>query len=108
MQASVIIPYADRPEHIEHTLRALDAQTSTSFEVIVSDYGRSSDRVERLARKGWRFGLRRVVPTACGASRVARARNAGAAAARGELLIFLDCDIIVRPDFVQQHLRGFE
>jgi cellulose synthase/poly-beta-1,6-N-acetylglucosamine synthase-like glycosyltransferase len=35
-----------------------------------------------------------------------RARNAGAATARGELLIFIDDDISVGPSFVQEHVRA--
>lgn len=37
-----------------------------------------------------------------------RARNLGGGVARGELLIFVDDDITVRPDFVKRHLRAHE
>jgi GT2 family glycosyltransferase len=95
---SVIIATHNRIETLRETLRHFDHQSvgAGNYEVIVVDDG-SSPAVAvaepvRLVRLE-------------GEERSA-ARNAGARAARGELLIFIDDDITVAADFIEQHLTA--
>ncbi len=101
--ASAIIPCYDAPGELALTLAALERQTYPRdlFEVIVVDDGSPTPiaapsdsplniRVERQDDRG--FGL-------------ARARNNGARAARGDFLVFLDCDILVEDDWLARHAR---
>lgn len=96
---SVIVPTVDRPATLARCLAALADQTlaQDAYEVIVID-----DAPEP------------TVPDDCGATRVHRtggqgaamARNAGAQIARGELLLFLDDDLIATPALLERHVAA--
>ncbi len=91
---SVVIPAYNAERTLAHCLDALLTQTASgaSFEVIIADDG-STDRTRAIADE---YAARveeprvRVVSQAnCGAG---AARNLGAQAARGDVLLFLDAD----------------
>ena len=91
MQVSIVIPTFNRPYYLTEALASLVAQSSGDWEVVVVDDG-SDPPVDRewirdqLAERD--FQLIRH-PSSRG---VPAAKNAGAAAARGELITFLDDD----------------
>ena len=91
---SVVICTRDRADQLETCLRYLNRQEYPRFEVVVVDNAPTSDAVRSLieARRG---GVRHryVVEPRGGLS---WARNAGIAAASGEIIAFLDDD--VEPD----------
>ena len=92
---SIIVPAHNEETFIVPTLRALHlaaGQAGRPFEVIVVDDG-STDRTASLASAEGA----RVVSAAV--RQIAGARNAGARAAGGDLLIFVDADTLV-PDTV--------
>ena len=92
MKLSVIIPVFNGGEGLRRGLEALAASSRPPDEVIVVDDG-STDTSGTLAA-----GLgARVISLADGPRGPARARNLGAAAATGDLLIFLDADVVVHP-----------
>jgi cellulose synthase/poly-beta-1,6-N-acetylglucosamine synthase-like glycosyltransferase len=94
---SFVIPAHDEEVLLGATLRALHAATrglGEPTEVIVVDDA-STDRTADVARE---HGAR-VVPVAC--RQISGARNAGAGAAMGDLLVFVDADTIVGADVVQ-------
>lgn len=95
---SVIIPTYNRKESLLRTLDSLARQTypAERFEVIVVDDG-GSDGTEMIAQQSFPFALCYIRQQNQGA---ATARNRGAAEARGEILIFLDDDITVAPQFI--------
>lgn len=84
----LLLPRALRAVH--HAAR----QTGISYQVIVADDG-STDRTAELARAGGA----EVVP--CEHRQIAATRNAGAMAADGDLLIFVDADTEVTPEAVK-------
>jgi GT2 family glycosyltransferase len=98
---SVVVPTRDRHASLATLLGSLHAQDLPpgSFETIVVDDG-STPPVESALAPG-----RPVVVRLEGRERSA-ARNAGAHAARGELLVFLDDDLTVGADFVSAHVRA--
>jgi glycosyltransferase involved in cell wall biosynthesis len=108
IKASVIIPTYRRPMLLKTTLQYLTRQTTAlnEVEVIVVDDG-SPDDETRLAVEGARvdYDLRYVYLPRAEDSCRSRTRNAGIAEARGEILIFLDDDMVVRPDFIAEHVR---
>jgi len=100
MRFSVVIPTYNRAELLALALDSVLAQrTSVPYEVIAVD-NNSTDHtrevVERAA-KGAAAEVRYVFEPVQGSS---AARNAGIAAARGEILAFLDDDVIAEPDWL--------
>jgi GT2 family glycosyltransferase len=89
--ASIVIPTRERPAYLEVALASVAPQAARAgAEVIVVDDG----ELARNAELAERFGARYV---ALGRPRgLNAARNAGVAAARGELLAFIDDDVEVR------------
>ncbi|MBI2837568.1 MAG: glycosyltransferase family 2 protein [Acidobacteria bacterium] len=90
---SVIIPVHNGVRMLERCLEALSASLPVNHECIVVDDG-SAEEVTHLAEH---FGTRYVRVTG-GPLGPAHARNAGAAAAKGAILFFIDADVVVRPD----------
>ncbi|WP_376791634.1 glycosyltransferase [Thermoflexus sp.] len=96
---SVIIPTLNEAAYLPRLLEALAGQTRRPDEVIVADAG-STDGTPEIARA---WGAQ-VVP----GGRPAVGRNAGARIARGTWLVFLDADVVPRPDFLEKALGEME
>jgi GT2 family glycosyltransferase len=101
---SIIIATRDRQEKLSKTVARLHKQDLDPclYELIVVDDG--SNPPVRLAEGD---GTARVRVTRSGGEGRSLARNRGAAAARGERLVFLDDDMCTEPDFLSEHLRAF-
>jgi polysaccharide pyruvyl transferase WcaK-like protein/GT2 family glycosyltransferase len=87
---SVVVCTRDRADQLEACLRHLDRQEYPRFEVVVVDNAPASDAVRALvqARQGpvrYRYAVERR-------GGLSWARNAGIAAASGEIIAFLDDD----------------
>jgi glycosyltransferase involved in cell wall biosynthesis len=98
---SVVIPVLNAERWIADQLRALAAQTYDGpWEVVVVDNG-CSDASVPIALS-FREALPELrVARAHGRRSLNHARNAGAAAARGELLAFCDADDVVDPGWLE-------
>ncbi|RPI03204.1 MAG: glycosyltransferase family 2 protein [Ignavibacteriae bacterium] len=97
MEFSVIIPTYQEEACIERCLRSIVQQDigRTKFEIIVSD-AHSADRTAEIAR---RYADRVLVDEKRG---IAYGRNAGAKTAGGDILVFVDADATLAPDFLSQ------
>jgi glycosyltransferase involved in cell wall biosynthesis len=109
MDASIIVCTYNRAESLRDTLRALQAQqvdARRSWEVLVVD-NNSKDHTRQVVEEAQRQWprLRYEFETAQGLS---HARNHGIAAARGEVLLFTDDDVLPEPDWVETTLSGLE
>jgi GT2 family glycosyltransferase len=93
---SVVTLVADRAGHLGHLVGGLARSARAPDELVVVDMGSTDDPRAAVARREPRFPVRWLdVPRAQGgALPLARARNVGAEAARGERLLFLDVDCI--------------
>lgn len=103
LTVSVVIPVYNRPATVSRTLLSLAAQTpeSPDFEVHVADDGSTEDMRSVVdSAQGLDVHYHRRESTSFGAG---QARNLGAAAARGEIVVFLDADCLVPPDFILGH-----
>lgn len=97
---SIIIPTRNEEEYLPYLLRSIKAQTLAEYEIIVADAA-STDRTREIAVE---YGARVVE-----GGLPAKGRNLGAAAAQGEILLFLDADVILPdPWFVQKTVAEFE
>jgi GT2 family glycosyltransferase len=101
---SVIIPHYNDLDHLEHCLEALRRQTlwQERYEVIVADNNSVGgvQAVERIA------GDAIVVPAP--EQGAGPARNAGAAAARGAVLAFIDSDCLADRNWLSEGISALE
>ena len=95
---SVVIPALNEEKYIETTLFHLKMQKP--FEIIVAD-AHSKDSTVKVAKK---YGCR-VVEAKPGAA--SYARNAGANAAKVNIILFIDADTIVFPNLLETIERDF-
>ena len=104
---SIVVSTYEWPEALGAVLRGLAGQSDTSFEVVVADDGSTVETAETVARWEPVFGTRLAhVWQPDEGFRLARVRNLGAAAARGDFLVFIDGDCIPRRHFVAAIRRG--
>ena len=101
---SVVVATYDRAALLEQLLGDLARQTLSPerFEVVVVDDGSREPVAPRLERLAPPFALRVETQKNAGA---AAARHRGVLAARGELLVIVDDDMRVPPEFLEAHLR---
>lgn len=102
----MILPVLDGEEHIGDQLAALAAQTYRGeWELVVVDNG-CGDRSMDIVRT-WAPRLPSVTTVDATARRgLNRARNAGAAAARGDFLAFCDADDVATPGWLDAMAEG--
>ena len=99
---SVIIPYHNAEATIFATLRAVAETTYPHYEVITVDDGSEEKLYDEIAET---TGLHLAMLRQSGA---AAARNWGARAASGELLFFVDADVVIRAETIEEIVRTFE
>lgn len=92
---SLIVPVYDGGRKWSRVLDALGALDPPPGEIIVVDDGSTDGSAGAAEARGWTV-LRTPIPQ----SGPAVARNLGAARARGEVLFFIDADVLVYPDAV--------
>lgn len=93
MRISVIIPAYDSAREVAECVAAVAASLTLSDEIIVVDDG-SIDETAAVAASG---GARVLRQRNRGP---AAARNLGAASATGDVLMFVDADVVVAPDAI--------
>ena len=107
MHLSIVIPAFNEARLIERCLRSVAASVAQNLtpgftsEVIVVD-NNSTDNTANLARQA---GARVVFEPI---NQIGRARNAGAAEATGEWLLFLDADSVLSPGLLADIVRVIE
>ena len=103
MRFTVVIPTHERRDTVVRTVEALARQASGDFEVVVVVDGSSDGSAAALRALRTPFPLRVLEQSNRGAG---AARNAGAAVAGGELLLFLDDDMEADPRLLEEHDRS--
>ena len=98
-EISVIIPALNEEKYIKYPLSGLKKQTFTNFETIVVDGG-SEDRTAKVAKSAAKV----IVDRRRG---VSAARNKGAEAAKGKILLFIDADTKPSPKLLETYHHIF-
>ncbi len=101
---SIIIPAYNEEDYLANTITALKEampHISLEGEIIVVD-NNSSDDTAKIAKQN------RVKVIFEAINQISRARNAGARAAKGRYLIFVDADTIIPTALLQQALSNLE
>lgn len=92
---SIIIPTLQEEKYLENTLKSLKTKLTLPHEIIVSD-GKSTDRTVEIAKK---YADKVLEYSGIERQTIAQGRNAGAKAATGDYLVFIDADCdIQNPD----------
>jgi glycosyltransferase involved in cell wall biosynthesis len=92
MKVSVIVPTLNEEKMLPRLLDSVKAQDFDDYEVIIAD-ARSTDRTREIAAG---YGCRVV-----DGGMPAAGRNAGASAANGDFLFFLDADVFLPEGFIR-------
>ncbi|MBS0246925.1 MAG: glycosyltransferase family 2 protein [Proteobacteria bacterium] len=103
---SVIVTTYNREDALAAVLRSLARQSDRDFEVLVADDG--SGPATAALVEAWKAKVGHRVEHVWHEDKGFRAgeiRNRAVLAARGDYIVFLDGDCIVRPDFVAQHRK---
>ncbi|SCD22176.1 Succinoglycan_BP_ExoA [Proteiniphilum saccharofermentans] len=95
---SIIIPLYNRPDEVDELLESLCKQTDKQFEVVVVEDGstRKSDTVVKKYRDKLDIIYFEKPNSGPGLT-----RNAGAAGAKYDYLIFFDSDCIIPPNYIE-------
>nr|MBT4279472.1 glycosyltransferase [Actinomycetota bacterium] len=103
LRVTVVLPCYQGQEALDLTFAGLAAQTYPLdlLEVVVADDGSSPPIT---VPPGAPFEARAVAQVHDGFG-LARARNLGAASASGDIVVFLDCDMVPEPGLVEAHAR---
>lgn len=107
MNISVIIPTYNRADILATSLKALEQQTLPlqDFEVVLVDDGSSDETPNILERfkKESPLSLKTFRQDNAGQG---KARNHALDHAQGKIVVLLGDDIVVKPDFLEQHLAS--
>jgi len=102
LTVSVVIPVHNAEKHFAASLQSITTSTYRSFELIVVDDA-SNDRSAEIAES---YGATVVRRDSQGGP--AAARNQGAGVAQGDILLFLDSDVMVKPDTLGKIVQVFQ
>ena len=110
MFASVVIPTYNRRSILEKCLLALEQQILFSeldgYEVVVVDDGSTDGTPSWLRDEASRFPHVRMVEQEHGGP--AEGRNRGVDNSRGDLIVFIDSDLVVTESFLACHARALQ
>jgi glycosyltransferase involved in cell wall biosynthesis len=105
---SVVIPTYNRLPILRKCLRALEEQQISApvqgYEVVVVDDGSSDDTVPWLRAHTAALPHVRLIRQEHGGP--AEGRNRGVREARGDVIVFIDSDLVVTPTFLSSHARA--
>ena len=110
MFLSVVIPTYNRLPILQKCLLALEAQDPaaeiTGYEVVLVDDGSTDATVSWLRQHSLQLPHLRLIEQEHGGP--AQGRNRGVEAARGDVVVFIDSDLVVTPSFLRCHAAALE
>ena len=102
--ASLIIPSLDRQEIVFDTVKQFEFQTAKQFELIVIDQSDSvSVRLNEYISSNFQFVYKRIKEKG-----LPNARNTAASLAKGEILIFVDDDILPDKNLIVDFIKELD
>ena len=110
MFVSVVIPTYNRRPILEQCLDALEHQqldgALDQYEVVVVDDGSTDGTPDWLRQHQARFSHVRLIEQEHGGP--AAGRNRGVDHAKGDVIVFIDSDLVVTPSFLACHAKALE
>lgn len=108
---SVIIPTYNRAEDLKKCLCSILTQTVRPFEVIVVDDSRDNKTLKMIAQIREKFRekgiILKYVKTRGRVKSLTRARNIGVKLSKGDILLFLDDDVILSSTYIEEITNAF-
>ncbi|MDJ0896267.1 MAG: glycosyltransferase family A protein [Alphaproteobacteria bacterium] len=104
-RVTVFLPCFNAAQFLPRALASLDAQTYRDFEVLVVDDGSTEPETLRYLDQDLPSGVRLIRQENRG---LAGARNTGFREARGELVVPLDCDDALAPQFLERTIQTLD
>ncbi len=99
MTLSIIIPTKNEEKYLPTLLKSIKRQTFKDYEIIIAD-NNSKDKTKKIAKKYGCIITKGGLP--------GKARNLGAKAAQGDVILFLDADTELKTkDFLEKALNEF-
>ena len=102
---SVIIPTYYRYEYLSDLLKQLCSQTISPLEIIIADQTPLKDRPPEFYRQ---FDNKIIKVIDVDKPSLTMPRNIAVREAKGDILLFLDDDIVIGNDFVESHIKVME
>lgn len=105
LRSSLIIPTYNRPEELENCIGSVLQQTILPDEIIIIDDGNLTERTYEAAcqKKGIHtIYYKKDTPG------LTKSRNRGVSLSSGDILFFLDDDVILLPDYIEQILTAYD
>tara|TARA_Y100001968_G_scaffold320948_1_gene354604 strand:+ start:1376 stop:2308 length:933 start_codon:yes stop_codon:yes gene_type:complete len=110
MFVSVVIPTFNRLPILKKCLSALEDQQPSSsidgYEVLIVDDGSTDGTTEWLERESTQYPHLKLLKQDHAGP--AKGRNKGVENAKGDIIIFIDSDIVVNYSFLKAHIRSLE
>ncbi|KYJ86323.1 family 2 glycosyl transferase [Sulfurovum riftiae] len=109
MTTSLVITTYNRPDALQLVLESVLHQRHLPDEIIIADDGsetKTRNLIEQMAERSTIPILHAWQPDT--GFRAAMARNRAIAMANGEYIVMIDGDMVLHPDFIQDHLNAAE
>ena len=105
-KASIVIPTYNRAKYLDLTLQSIKNQVAEGFDIetIVADDGSTDNTVEVVRKYEKLFDIKYFFQEDIG-NRTAAARNLGISNAKGDIIIFVDCGIILSSNCISEHVN---
>ena len=95
---SIIIPTKNEEKYLPKLLESIKLQNYKDLEIIIADAG-STDKTKEIAKS---YGCKIV-----GGGTPAKGRNQGAKKSKGHILVFIDADLILPQNFLENAIKEF-
>jgi cellulose synthase/poly-beta-1,6-N-acetylglucosamine synthase-like glycosyltransferase len=100
---SIVIPTFKEAKYINQTLNSIERLNGNVEVILVETVSEETETLENVVKKHEKFQLYKIKERG-----IAKAKNYGAQKAHGNILLFLDADIFVTKDVVEQVSRVFK
>lgn len=102
---SILIPTYKRPVNLINCLNSIENQSSKPEEVLIIN-GDDSEELEEYLRQNFKTPLNyKIIKSPKG---LTRQRNAGIKCAKGDIVIFIDDDVILNKDYIKEIFSVFQ